>query len=274
MSLGPLAARARGLATRTLDGTGGTPRLVEARLRDRSERELAVLARWGNNAIAPLELDEDRYTLRAIARGLVAKMPASQRIDGAIATRSLPRRMLGKLASAASFAEVATVLGDHPLAAAFGATDLFDVEAALVRRYVAAARSTDPAFVAYREQLVDVANAVTALLLAARGGDLLREPLFIAGGRLLDHASFLARSGVREMLARRFAKTPLASAVFAPGPAAIEDAALAWQLATQRRFRLLEPLGLAPVLCLVLERRAEGRGVRRTAWRDALGGAA
>jgi len=75
----------------------------------------------------------------------------------------------------------------------------------------------------------------------------------------------------RELLARAFAGTPVARA-FGAGASALEDAALAWQLATQARLRRTDPLGLAAVLHLVLRRRDEVRRLRHAAWRLALGG--
>ena len=47
----------------------------------------------------------------------------------------------------------------------------------------------------------------------------------------------------------------------------------AWQLATQARWRRVEPLGLGPVLWLWLRMRREHAQVRLAAWRLALGGA-
>jgi vacuolar-type H+-ATPase subunit C/Vma6 len=52
-----------------------------------------------------------------------------------------------------------------------------------------------------------------------------------------------------------------------------EDTALEQQLATQRRLRRTDPLGLAAVIHVVLARRADARRLRRAAWRRALGGA-
>ena len=69
-------------------------------------------------------------------------------------------------------------------------------------------------------------------------------------------------------LARAFAGTPLADP-----SASIDDAALAWHLATQAALRRAEPDGLAAVIHHVLRRRAEARRLRRAAWRLALGGA-
>jgi hypothetical protein len=272
MSFEPLVTRARGLGTRALPD-GGSPAVVEHRLHERAANELAILVRWNPEALAPIELDEDRHTLRVIARGLAANMAPSARIAGAVATRALSPRRIGVLANAGSFAELRELLDDHPLAPAFDATELFGIEHALARLFFEHAQLRDTAFRVYREQLVDIENAQAALALAARGGDLARDKLFLAGGRRLDRPAFVAASSLdmaRDVLGRAFAKTPLAAAIFAASPAAIEDAALAWLLATQARMRRTHPLGLAPVLYFMLHRRAEARRLRRAAW--ALGG--
>jgi hypothetical protein len=275
MSFDVLATRARGLASRGLE-VSGPPRVVEDLLRERAMQELAILRRWGGDAIRSFELDEDRHTLRAIARGLVANIGA-QRGRGVVPTSSLPQRLIGRCANATTFADIRAVLEDHPLAAAFDATELFDVEHDLTRLYFRSARIRDAAFITYRAQLADTANVTAALLLSARGGDLAREAHFLDGGGRLDRKTFLAAASsdaAHAELARAFAGTPIAAAIFAPAPAAVEDAALAWQLATQTRLRRRDPLGLAPVLWLVLRRREETRRLRRTAWNTVLGGAA
>jgi hypothetical protein len=278
VSFETLAARARGLGSRTLPDAGGSPTVVEDRLRDRAATELAILVRWGGPAVAPLELDEDRHTVRAIARGVVANIGPTARIAGAIPTRSLSLRRIGALANASSFGELRRLLHDHPLAHAFDATELFIVEHELARLYLEHARLRDRAFVVYRAQLVDIENAQAALVLATRGGDLDREALFLAGGARVTLATFLlacaSPEAARETLSHAFAKTPLATALFAAGSSAIEDAALAWQIATQARLRRTDPLGLAAVLALVLRRRDEARRLRRAAWATLLGGVA
>jgi plasmid stability protein len=175
-----------------------------------------------------------------------------------------------------SFAEVRELVTPHVLAEAFSAPELFEVEHALARAFFAHARSHDAALAAYLTQLVDIENAQAALALSARGGDLDADPLFLAGGNRIDRALFRAAATspatTHEQLARAFTGTPLATAMFAARPAAIEDAALAWQLATQIQLRRLDPLGLAPVLWLVLRRREETRRLRARAWSAALGG--
>jgi hypothetical protein len=277
VSFDVLVARARGLASRAALAPVGSPRVVEDLLRERATHELAILRRWGGDAVRSFELDEDRHTLRAIARGLVANIGPAQRVRAAIPTSSLPRRLIDLVANAATFADIRTVLDTHPLAEAFGASELFDVEHALARLYVANTCARDGAFAVFRSQLVDSQNVLAALLLAARGGDLARDTYFLAGGERLDRKTFVAAASsddVRTLLARVFAGTPIAAAVFAPAPAAVEDAALAWELATQTRLRRSEPLGLAPVLWLVLRRRDETRRLRHAAWNAVLGGGA
>ena len=257
MSADILVARARGLGTRRLVWAGLGPRTVEDVVRARTEAELALLARWDDDdALVPLWLDEDRRTLRAIARGLVANVGAGERTAGAIATRTLPRRRIDELSRAASFAEVQRSLGAHVLAPAFAATELLEVERGLATRYFTHAKLRDAAFRVYRTQCIDVENAQAALMRAAD---------FLAGGKRVT-----AAMTSREQLARAFARTPLAAALFDPAPSAFEDAALAWQLATQAHLRRLSPLGLAPVLHWFLSRRVEARRARRDTW---LGGA-
>lgn len=275
MTLATLAVRARGLGTRRAPEVTGPPATVEDLLCERAAQEIAILRRWGGDAVTAFELDEDRRTLRAIARGIVAGTSATRRAVGAVPTSSLPRMLLARIANAASFADVHELLGKHPLADAFEATDLFDVEHALAHAYFASVHTREPAFATYLAQLVDVENVGAALALSARGGDLAAASLFLPGGRLLDRSAFLvaaASEAAPEQLARVLAGTPLSRALFAAQPAAIEDAALAWHLATQTRLRRLEPLGLAPVLWLVLRRREEARRLRARAWAGALGG--
>lgn len=259
MSADLLVARARGLGTRRLVWTGLGPRTVEDVVRARTEAELALLGRWdGDGALVPLWLDEDRRTLRAIARGIVANVGASERSSGAIATRTLPRRRIDEVARAASFDEVRRLLGTHVLAPAFAASELLEVERALAARYFAHAKLRDPAFRVYRAQSIDIENAQAALMRATSPAD------FLQGGERVTPAMT-----TRERLARAFSRTPLATALFDPAPSAFEDAALAWQLATQARLRRLSPLGLAPVIHFFLSRRDEARRARRDTW---LGG--
>lgn len=265
-----------GLLARAGLATGASADAVERALRERFAGELAILAAWTEREeLAALELDEDRRSLRNIVRGLVAGITGERRIEAATATSRLGERVLAQLAIATSIDELADVLerAEHPLAGAFADdADLIAIELALVRRFVAAsARVRDPAMRLYITQLVDIENAIALPELVTRGRSLDVERMFVSGGKRITRPAFVAATdslaACDELVATAFAHTPLAAGV-------TEDAALAWQLATQARLRMLEPHGLAPVIYFVLRRRAEIRRVRRTAWRLAFGGAA
>lgn len=262
---------------------------VDQAVRHRLATQLAILARWTRDdpdALVAIELDEDRRSLRAIVRGLAAAIPAERRRLATIPTSRLPERTLARLAGAASIAELRARLAHagHPLAAALPtgdttAIDVLAIEVALTSAFAAHARprAADRAVREYVAQLIDVENATSALLVAARGRGLAHSSLFVAGGTRLDAATFerAARAPLddaRELLASAFAGTPLPPALRALAPSSLEDAALAWQLATQRRLRRTDPHGLAAALHVVLRARDEARRLRRAAWRLALGG--
>jgi len=304
-----IAARARGLGTTVLGGdvlseldhvrdfdqlvgalarAGVTPPAVydaetlDRTMRDRIARDHATLRRYTTD-LGPLELDEDRRSLRAIVRGLVGAVSARRRLAATIPTAGLPSSVLAALAEATNAGEIAAILVrcGHPFAPVFPRTsiDLLELELALARRFAEIARSNDRALHTYLEQLIDAENAEAALVLATRSHDLAPSSAFVAGGRRLDRATFLVAAAgpieaARDHLSHAFAGTPLERAVLASAPAAVEDAALAWQLETQARLRRIEPLGLAAAVHVVLRRRDEARHVRRAAWRVALGGVA
>lgn len=243
--------------------------------------DLAVLARW-SDALAPLELDEDRRTLRALVRGLAAGAPGGRRLLAAIPTARLPAREIAALAALAAIEQLASELArrGHPLAPALAGArmpvDAFELELRLAQRFAELARSRDRALRTYLAQLIDAENAGAALLIAARGtgGDARRA--FIPGGSRIDRDTFAAASAgpvdaARTQLAAALAGTPLAAALFESSPAALEEAALVWQLRSQARLRRIEPLGLAPAIHAVLRRRDEAHHLRRAAWRVAMG---
>lgn len=259
-----LVARARGLTARLAD-VATPPADV-----------LAILARWdGERALAAVEIDEDRRALRALVRGIAAAIPTERR--GSAAGR------LRHLAGAGTLAELARGLGDHPLAPALaetraGTIDVLAIEVALARAFAAAARPADPAARRFVEQAIDGQNVSSALVLAARGGALSPQKMFVPGGERLDEARFViaARGPIattRERLAAAFARTPLADAVLSPDPGAVERATAAWMLDTQRRMRRLQPHGVAAALYAVLRWRERAEQARREAWTRALGGA-
>ncbi len=234
--------------------------------------------------------EEDRRTLRSVIRGVAASMPSAARLTAAVPTTTLPERTLTALGAATSAAEVASVLTDaaHPAAAALAplltATplDLLAIELALTGWFAGRARRHHPdhALAIHVRQLIDVGNASAALLLAIRGRELDAAAHFVDGGARLDRARFLAAAASPALtaaaaLAPAFAGTALAAALGPDSlttPEALEKAALQWHLATQTALRREEPLGLAPLLWLILRRRLEGRRLRRAAWRLAMAG--
>jgi vacuolar-type H+-ATPase subunit C/Vma6 len=251
-------------------------RLTRARVAD----DLAILSRWSErDELFAFELDDDRYSIRAIVRGLATAAPTERRRLATVATSRLPERALARLAQSRSVTELAHGLAEleHPLAPALdadadadAAIDVLALEHALARTYarVALEHVHDDAVGAYVAQTIDGENAGTALLLAARGGALSREDHFIAGGERLARDTFLAitSENVQDVLAAAFEGTPLARRLG-------EEAVLDWQLATQRALRRRDPHGLAAVIYVLLCRRREARRLRRAAWRLALGGA-
>src|SRR3569623_314444 len=218
-----VAARARGLVTRML-----------------SVEVLADLARGADRAaLARLGLGEERRSRRASVRGLAAGMATHRRLASAVATPRLPARTLEQLAAAPTLAAVAAELADaaHPYARVIAAAalpiDLFALELALAHRFAELAAPRDGALRVYFAQLVDADNTAAALAIATRGRGLTAEAVdaaFVPGGRRVTRAVFrTACSGdATAVLAKALAGTPLAAALFAATPGALEGATLAW----------------------------------------------
>lgn len=261
-----VAVRARGMASHAAAGD-----------------ELAILARWAGDrapALAVVLDDEDRAAVRALVRGVVAGAPVEDRLAAAGPTPALPAnvlRILARAPTASALADELTRL-EHWAAPALtvavaASPDLFGFEQDLARRFAARARAAarhEPALARHVAQVIDAENAGAAWLLAARGRDLDPETCFVEGGARVTRAVFAAASGgATTELARALAGTPLARALETGG---IEDAALTWHLDTQARLRRLDPIGLAPILLLVLSRRRDRRIARRSQWRAILGG--
>lgn len=249
----------------------------------RISHDLVVLARW-SDAIAPLELDEDRRSLRVLVRGIASGAPTTSRLWATIPTAHLPAPALAALAALPAIEQLAPALArlHHPLASALGGArspvDPLELELRLMHRFAELARSDDRALRTHFAQLIDAENAGAALLLAARGGGIDVDRAFVPGGSRIDRDLFAAASAgsldaLRARLATALVGTPLAAALFQPAPAALEDAALTWQLQTQAHMRRIDPLGLAPAIHAVLLRRNEARHLRRAAWRVAMGAA-
>lgn len=307
-----VAARARGLSTRlapeewlaAIDRAPDAAALraavaaagydveagVEAALARRATDELGILVRWADDRARALSVivdDEDRQSLRALLRGLVAGLPVERRLATASPTPRLTATALRDLAEQPSAAAFGAALARlrHPFAGALAPVlarepvNLLAIELALARAFATRARRArgDRALALHVAETIDGDNAASALLLAARGRDLDAAACFEPGGHRLGRATYLAAArtdvvGARVTLAAAFRGTPLDKAVRSSDPAALEPALLEWQLATQERLRRVDPTGLAAVLWFVLRRRREVRRIRRAAWRLALGG--
>ncbi len=264
-------------------------RALDRLARDRTAADLAVLDRWATGRAAAildvLALDEDRRSIRSLVRAITAHVGVEHRATGTVATPRLGARVLAILARVATVPDLARELARraHPLAPALVAPDAAGdplvIELALARTFVALARRPrDPALAMYVTQLVDGENAAAALVLAGRASGVAPVTAFVTGGARVTSATYLAAAEASSDVARlrlgeALAGTPLAAALDDPAAAAFEEAVLAWQLAAQHALRRLAPLGAAPVIHLVLERRLEARRLRRTGWRLGFGGA-
>ncbi len=274
------------------DVDDGRPDAVESAARQRTGRDLATLARWAGeraDALSVVLEDEDRHSLRALLRGLAAGAPAGRRLAGCVPTPRLPLPVLEPLARAASTGELVAILARRGLdeaallapLAARAPLDLAAAERLLAARLTARARQHQAAggraLAAFVSQLIDSSNAAAALLLSERGDEVDAGDCFLPGGDRVPPETFGAAATARpeqarEILGHCLRGTPLAEAIgrLAAHPGALDAAALDWQMRTQRRLCWLEPHGPAPVLSLVLARRAELRRVRRALWRLVL----
>ena len=262
---------------------------IERAARRRAAADLAVLDRWAGEraaALAVLFEDEDRRSLRAILRGVVAGAAAEERMASLIPTPALGEAALAELSRQPTPAAVAALLlaWQNPYAAAFAeeATrsrpDLFAVERSLDRRYaeraLVGARRGGEAVLRHVRSVLDAENAFAALALASGHDDVDPAEMHVPGGARLGPDTFLeavaaGSDGVRRVLARAFAGTGLGHALEG-GLSDLESVVLADQIDEQRRVAHLWPSGPAQVILFVLRRRAEIRSVTEAAWRASL----
>jgi vacuolar-type H+-ATPase subunit C/Vma6 len=269
------------------------PAELELAVRRWAAAALATLARWAGPRTATLAIvyeDEDRKSLRALLRGTLGGAPVDARLSGLIPTLSLSERALEELARQVSVSAAVTLLQvwGNPYGAALAAVaraaepDPFAIDMALDRtfaaRALAGARQGGPELVAFVRESVDLANAVTALVLAAAGRDVVPKEAFLPGGACVsivtfEEAAAAAGPGVAgARLARAFAPSPLASAFrdLAADPDRLEDAILHQRVRTEQRRVRLSPLGPAPVLWFALRLRACVVDLQRVIWGAAL----
>jgi vacuolar-type H+-ATPase subunit C/Vma6 len=288
-----LAAELRRLGF-PLSGEGVPPAAeLELAVRRWASASLATLARWAGGrttALAIMYEDEDRKSLRAVLRGALCGAPADARLPGLIPTPTLPERALEELARQVSVAAVVTLLQawNNPYGAALAALarsaepDLFAIDLALHRTFAAralsAARRGGPELLAFVRESLDLANAVTAVLLAAAGRDVVSKEVFLPGGIRVSIVTFEEAvaaggpgvAGVR--LARAFAPSPLAAAFrdLAADPDRLEDELLRLRVHVLQQRGRLSPLGPAPVLWFALRLRACVIDLQRIIWGAAL----
>lgn len=272
----------------------GIPTAAELELAVRrwAAAALGTLARWAGRRTAALAViyeDEDRKSLRAILRG-ATRGAAESRLSGLTPTPALPERALEELARQPSVTAIATLLQvwRNPYGQALAPLartaqpDLFAIDLALDRtfaaRALAAARSAGAELLGFVRETVDVANAITAIVLSSAGRDVTPKEAFLPGG---DRVSIVAfeeaaaaggpvAAGVR--LARAFAPGPLSSAFrdLAADPDALEDEVLRIRVRALALRVRLAPLGPAPALWFALRLRAQVIDLQRIVWGAAL----
>jgi vacuolar-type H+-ATPase subunit C/Vma6 len=266
-----------------------TAERIERETRRVAGDRVTIIATWcGDRAelLAPLFEDDDRRSLRTIARSIVAHAPAEQCAAGLMPTPALPVAALDELAHRQRLRDVATTLSawGNPYGSAMmnealrDTPDLFALQLALDRAYakraVPIAERAGDALGWYVHMLIDAENARAALAVADHAVE--REPhsLFIDGGDLVPFELFVdlaARepNDARSRLARVFGGTVLAPVVNGSGDERY-GATLTAMLRHLRRIVRADPLSLSAILHYVLELRAELQDLARIIWGIAL----
>jgi vacuolar-type H+-ATPase subunit C/Vma6 len=234
---------------------------------------------------------QDRRSLRALLRGAAQGASPETRLDGVLPTPLLPQRALVELAHQASPAAVVgqLMLLAHPDAQRLrpmvrqSQPDLLAVDIALLQgfaeRATRIASGTDATLRDFVSAIIDVGNAQTALLVTSGPHDIDPAAIFVRGGRWLTASGFVsaARSGSHQSafdtISKAFARSPLASSlsVVASDLAYADRAFLIAVLRLLTHIALLEPLGTAPVLRVLLLIDAQCRDLRALAWGAVLG---
>lgn len=292
--LGPLAAEIarRGLAASSeMTGPPSAAAIERALVRRRGART-ALVARWAGDRVRHLAvyfLEEDRRSVRALVRGVLAGAPPEERTAGLCPTPGLPSGLLERLAGERDLAGLADRLdsADHPFAPPVRSladetpADLFRFDLALSRAFAEASRPPRGAgrLRRFRAQSIDLENGWSLLLAGGNGGRPEPEELFLEGGDLLDAGTFAgifaepSNQGRRSALAEALEDTFAAPALADPGtplprlPRAIHDA----RVREERRVGRLRPHTAAPLLEYLLRLRGEAMALRRLVWGLALG---
>jgi vacuolar-type H+-ATPase subunit C/Vma6 len=268
------------------------PLALERYTRRVAARRLATIARWAGKRVerlASIYEDEDRRSLRAITRGVLAGVAIEQRLSGTIATPSLPNAALAELARQTTVGEIAALLiaWENPYGAAIflEATrqhpDPLRLQSLIDREYakraLKASRRAGRQLVRHVRFQIDLENAWTAMALAGRELEYAPEELFVPGGNILRKARFveLAKAPnvpvVRSALGELARGTLLARVLEGEDATRVEDRALAVALEVLHRETRLDPLTPGVVLEYALRLRAELRDLARIIWGISLG---
>lgn len=269
-----------------------SPWALEAAIRRRAGARMAALARWCSDAPEVLTVllgEEDRRDLRLLLHGVVEGAAPADRLRGTLPTPTLPTGALATLAAQTTVPAMASLLAAwrHPDAEALGATrvagppDLLALDTALTRswaaRATAAAARVDAELRLYVRGIIDLENALTAVMLAGGAGD--RPELTpVPGGERLSPARWKAIAGAGSAAAamvlagEAFTGSPLAHAFSGVGGVALARArASATALAIARSRARTAPLSSAPLVAYVVGVREEVRQLQRLVWALALG---
>lgn len=318
-----LNARARGLATHLVDGAtveglarigapgqlaaelvhrglvsaGDVPEpaspagLERALMRRRGER-LSLVARWARERtrhLAVVFLEEDRRSVRAVTRGVLAGTRQEELLGGLCPTPTLPSHLLERLARQRELAGAAALLevADHPFAPPVRALsdeappDLFRFDLALSSAFAAASEPPRGAgrLRRFRAETIDLENTWTLLLAGGSGDEGEAKSFYLEGGVRLDGPAFgeIFREPSAEER-RRAAAHALRGSFAGPAlgdaglplprlPRAIHQA----RVREERRVGRLRPHTVAPLLEYLLRLRGEAMALRRVVWGLALG---
>ncbi len=286
------ACRRLGLPLATERETA-TSEELELAVRRWAAGALRILARWAGPRVAALAViyeEEDRKSLRAIVRGAMRGAPAQARIGGLVPTPALPERALEELARQPTPAAVVALLSAwrNPYGASLAAPaaaahpDPFLLDLALDRAFAAralsAAQRAGGELTAHVHETVDLTNALTALVLAVAGRDVVPKDAFLPGGErvsitVFEEAAALGEPGAAGI---RLARALAPAAVAEPfrhvdtNLSGLEDQLLRVRIRALARQTRLSPLGPGPVLWFALRLRAQVVDLQRIIWGAAL----
>lgn len=290
-------ALARELATRGIGIREGSAEelvlQIDDALRAWFRRQLGLLALWlGPRTAAFADIFEQELCadLGLLLRSVFPGAPAERLRKAVGPSPWLSARALERLQSARSPDAFIAMLGTSgspyaaPLREAWRTEPQAPgrLEATLARvraaRACAAARRFHADLLDFVRETIDLENAGALLSEDPAASEGEHRP-WVPGGRWLGSAVYHAAASELEPRARRahlaslFRRTPLAG-IFVETPRedfSFEARALRVRRESQRRKALVDPLGPAPVLGLILAWRAELHDVRRIAWGIAAG---